>query len=60
MQDLTRLQKEIEKVRQHLHEMVVIKDGNLSDTEVSQLSITLDKLILRYQQVIAKNKGIGK
>ena len=57
MQDLARLQKEIETVRQHLHEMVVTKDGDLSDSEVSQLSITLDKLILRYQQVITRHKA---
>ena len=59
MRELTLLQQEIERVRQHLHELVVSKQEDFSDSEVSRLSTHLDSLILQYQQLKDRRKKEG-
>jgi len=46
---------EIEHMRACLHELVMAKVGNMVDPEVSQLSIKLDKLIVKYQKTKDEN-----
>jgi len=41
---------EIETMRARLHELVMVKGGNMIDPEVSQLSVELDNLIVKDQK----------
>lgn len=57
MNDLERIQKEIERVRNSLNSLVASKKGDTTDPEVASLSILLDDLIVRYEQLKADNEA---
>lgn len=43
----------IERMRAHLHDLVLEKQGNMIDHEVGDLSTQLDQLIVEYQKIKA-------
>ena len=55
MSDLLQLQQEIEKARKKLNELLVEKHGCTCDTEVANLSVCLDELIVRFEKLKSKD-----
>jgi hypothetical protein len=50
MANLVEINREIERIRARLHELVDSKKGNLIDKEVAALSTYLDQLIVKYER----------
>ena len=46
---LAEMEREIEIVRERLHQLVERKLGDLTDREVTELSACLDQLIVKYE-----------
>lgn len=58
MTELCKLQREIEELRERLHQLVIDKKENFSDHDVAELSAQLDELIVAYAK--AKQNQPGK
>lgn len=51
METLSELQSAIETLREELHQLVIAKQGNFADAEVTRLSQKLDELIVRHDNL---------
>lgn len=51
MADPNNLKKQIEELREKLHQLVVDKQGSFIDHEVAKLSSELDELIVAYERL---------
>jgi len=58
MSKLKEQEEKIERMRAHLHDLVVEKAGNMIDQEVGELSAKLDQLIVEYQKIKANSEKI--
>lgn len=52
MNEINELLKDIEKLRENLHKLIIAKNIDLQDPEIVEMSQTLNQVITRYNQLI--------
>lgn len=56
MDELNQIELEIERTRERLHQLVIVKQNDTTHPEVAELSATLDKMIVQFQHLKSMRK----